>query len=296
MFRGGLFVFLGACSYGVLSTFVKLAYDDGFSLGEVVGAQVFFGVIILWGIWSFLPQKRAVFANPRVSITLILSGITTAMVSICYYKCVQLLPASIAILLLMQFTWIGILLDWLICGKRPSLLQLVAVTLILGGTALAGGLLSSTSQVFSWVGVFYGIVSAVCFSLFILVSGRVRNSLHPIAKSALLMTGSCITIFLIFPPMFLVNGSLGGGLAQWALWLSVFGVVIPPVFFAKGMPTVGIGLGSIISSAELPVAVIMSVVVLHEQLVILQWLGIAVILLAIALPSMVFFMVKRAEH
>lgn len=295
MFRGALFVFLGACSYGVLSTFVKQAYGEGFSLGEVVGAQVFFGVIILWGIWLFLPNKRAILANPQVSIKLLLSGITTAMVSICYYKCVQLLPASVAILLLMQFTWIGILIDWIACGKRPSFTQLVAVFMILCGTALAGGLLSASSQAFSWVGVFYGIVSAVCFSLFIFISGHVSNSMHPIAKSALVMTGSCITVFLIFPPLFLINGSLGGGLANWALWLSVFGVVIPPVFFAKGMPKVGVGLGSIISSAELPVAVVMSVVVLHEHLAYMQWLGVAVILLAIAMPNMGSLVTKRVD-
>ena len=175
----------------------------------------------------------AVLANPQVSIKLLLSGITTAMVSICYYKCVQLLPASVAILLLMQFTWIGVLIDWIACGRRPSITQLVAVVMILCGTALAGGLLSASSQAFSWIGVFYGIVSAVCFSLFIFISGHVSNTMHPIAKSAIVMTGSCITVFLIFPPLFLINGSLGGGLANWALWLSVFGVVIPPVFLPK---------------------------------------------------------------
>lgn len=39
-----LLVFLGACSYRVLSTFVKLAYDQGFHVGEVTGSQMFFCV------------------------------------------------------------------------------------------------------------------------------------------------------------------------------------------------------------------------------------------------------------
>lgn len=293
MFRGALFVFMGACSYGVLSTFVKLAYGEGFTLGEVVGAQVFFGVVILWGIWLFLPDKKAIVTDYRTSLKLIMSGISTAMVSICYYQCVQLLPASVAILLLMQFTWIGIGLDWWAYKKKPSGVQVLSVLLILGGTILAGGLLSDGNHVFNLAGIAYGMVAAVCFALFLFISGKLGNHIHPIAKSALVMTGACATIFLLFTPVFLVNGVLGGGLMKWALALSVFGIVIPPVFFAKGIPKVGIGLGAILCSAELPVAVLMSVVVLNEKLTGSQWFGIALILFAIALPNMNLFMDRR---
>lgn len=40
-----LLVFLGACSYGILSTIVKLAYGQGYS-AEVVGGQIFFGFVL----------------------------------------------------------------------------------------------------------------------------------------------------------------------------------------------------------------------------------------------------------
>ena len=33
--RGGIFVFLGACSFGVLSTIVKTAYGEGFNVGQI---------------------------------------------------------------------------------------------------------------------------------------------------------------------------------------------------------------------------------------------------------------------
>jgi len=42
MLKGILLVFFGACSFGILSTFVKLAYHDGYTLGDVTGAQAFF--------------------------------------------------------------------------------------------------------------------------------------------------------------------------------------------------------------------------------------------------------------
>ncbi|KOY14123.1 hypothetical protein AMS66_23145 [Paenibacillus xylanivorans] len=43
-----LIVFLGGCSYGVLSTFVKLAYAASFTVSVVTGGQYFFGVVLTW--------------------------------------------------------------------------------------------------------------------------------------------------------------------------------------------------------------------------------------------------------
>jgi hypothetical protein len=39
--KGGLLVFIGAASFGLLSTIVKLAYAEGYTLGEITGTQSF---------------------------------------------------------------------------------------------------------------------------------------------------------------------------------------------------------------------------------------------------------------
>jgi len=49
-FLGSLLVLLGACSFGVLSSIVKTAYQDGYKLGEVTGIQCFLGMLMLWSI------------------------------------------------------------------------------------------------------------------------------------------------------------------------------------------------------------------------------------------------------
>ena len=43
-----VFVLLGAISYGVLSTFVKLAYSEGFTLGQIIFSQAGIGCLFLW--------------------------------------------------------------------------------------------------------------------------------------------------------------------------------------------------------------------------------------------------------
>jgi drug/metabolite transporter (DMT)-like permease len=297
--KGGLVVFLGACSFGVLSTIVKNAYGAGYDLGEVTGSQAFFGMVILWaGYWMQRLVTRgrnkasgasAVSgAKPTVWWKVCLPGIFTGLVSVFYYKCVQLIPASIAIILLMQNLWISIILDYLFFRKRPARLQIIAAVIVLGGTLFAGGLFNNEAADVSVEGIAYGLLSGFCYALFILTSGRVGNDLPVFKKSALMITGACVMIFLIFRPTFFFDGTMIGGLYKWGLPLALLGTVIPPLFFSYGMPKTGVSLGAILSAAELPVAVLSSFFILQEHVEWLQWVGVALILGAISMTNIRF--------
>ncbi|WP_162055698.1 EamA family transporter [Pontibacter pamirensis] len=298
MFRGIVLVFLGACSFGVLSTFVKLAYKEGFTLGDVTGTQVLFGLIVLWTI-VFLRKLFSSKSNStsfREKLKLIIMGTSTGLVSIFYYKSVQTVPASIAILLLMQFTWMSLVIEAIMKRRLPTRTQLGTVALILLGTALAGRLFSADLPDFDLIGIGYGVLAAFCYSIFLMINGAVGNQLHPATKSALILTGACILILSVFPPMFLVNGALTSGLFKWGLILALFGTVIPPLFYAYGLPETGLGLGAILSAAELPVAVLMSSIILGEEVWTVQWLGVALILVAIVLSNINSLRKKRSKE
>lgn len=290
MLKGIILVFLGACSFGILSTFVKLAYHDGYTLGDVTGAQAFFGAVILWVLFFFQTKTKSYQRDKKVLITpkwkIMLAGTCTGLVSIFYYQCVKLVPNSLAIILLMQFIWISILLDFLIFKKRPTVMQLLAIVLVLGGTVLASGLLSVKLESLNLIGIGYGFLAALFYAGFLLLTGKLGNEYPPLQKSALMVTGACMLIFIIFPPTFLFDGDLKGSLLKWGLIIAVFGTVIPPLFFAKGVPLAGVPVSSILSAAELPVAVSLSALVLHEEVSLLRWFGVVIILSAMILPNL----------
>ena len=52
-----------------------------------------------------------------------------------------------------------------------------------------------------------------------------------------------------------------------------------------GFPLTGIGLGSIVSALELPVSVMMAYILLNEEVVFLQWVGIILIIIAIIIMN-----------
>lgn len=286
--KGGLLVFLGAVSFGLLSTIVKFAYAKGYTLGEITGTQAFSGMAILWLSYFITTRfkKKAKdikeeSATPKTKWwAVLLAGTFTGLVSVFYYQCVKLLPASVAIILLMQYLWISMLLEFIIFKKKPTRKQLLLLVVVLLGTFLAGGLFSE-AIVINLKGVIFGLLAATCYAIFIMTSGRIGNDLPVLKKSALMISGACILIFLIFPPLYFFNGLYWEGLYAWGIILALLGTVIPPFFFSVGMPKVGVSIGAILSAVELPVATMSSALILHEYVDAIRWLGVILILLAV---------------
>lgn len=299
-----LSVFLGAASYGILSTIVVLAYGKGYELGEVVGSQLLTGFVLAWGLAHFTKwrekQKARVSAGNHTEVygavvkltwkhrlLLMAAGTPTAITGLLYYESLRYIPASLAIILLFQFTWIGVLIQALSERKRPNGIMFFTIAVLLGGTLLAAGIMEQGTGKFNVMGVILGLLSAVSYSLFILFSGKAVPSVHPAYRSAWMITGGMLLVFILFPPLFLFNGLIWGELLLFGFLLGMFGAFIPPVLFAIGVPHIGEGMAGILGASELPVAVLLSAFVLNEHVSMLQWAGVTIVLLGIALPELI---------
>ncbi|QDX91167.1 EamA family transporter [Brevibacillus laterosporus] len=283
MLKYALLVFLGACSYGSLSTIIKLGMKEGFQVSQLVGSQFFIGWLLLI-ILTFLFNRKRVFF--RSILQLILGGFALSGTTIFYNLAVAELPASIAVVLLFQFTWIGVLLEAVVDKKKPSKEKVFSIVVLLTGTVLAGGLLDRGFESLTAAGTVYGLLSAITFALYIFASGRLGLDVPVFTKSLTMVTTAVVIVFAVFPPTFFVDGSLEQGLWMYGMALSSLGIIIPVVFFSVGVPKVGSGLGTILGAAELPAAVIASVTVLGEHVSTLQWSGILLILLGIIVPPL----------
>jgi len=281
--QGAIAVFIGAASFGILSTFVKKAYEQGYNLGEVTGIQALLGASILWLLWliwlAFGKKTKTSPPKPKSPAwKILLSGVSTGAVSILYYKCVQLVPASLAIVLLMQYIWIGQLIEFIFFKARPDLKQILVIVLILLGTLFATGMIEEPLSSFSYEGLIYGLLAATAYSIFMIVNGRVGNDYSAVHKSAIMITGACALVFITLQPFTLFNLEILNGILPYGLLLALFGTVIPPFLFAYGLPKTGYSLGSVLSAVELPVAVCMSYLVLQESVSFLKWVGVFFIL------------------
>ncbi|WP_409346665.1 EamA family transporter [Paenibacillus sp. MBLB4367] len=278
-----LSVFLGACSFGILSTIVKLSYGKGFTPAEAVGGQNLFGWLVLLVLMLFFSRHKIPW---RTAGTLALVGMTSGLTGMFYYGSLQTVPASIAIVLLFQFTWIGVLLESVIDRKTPGTSKLASLVFLVIGTVVSSGLLNGGAFELTGKGIVLGLLSALTFSLFIFFSGRTATHVPVLTRSFWMVSGSLLLVFIVYPPVYLLDLGRLADMTPYGLPLGVFGMVIPPLFFAIGVPRIGPGLATILSAAELPTAVTLSAVVLGEQVSPLQWFGVAVILFGIAVPQM----------
>ena len=307
--KGVLFVGIGASIYGMLATFVKLSYKDGFTTSEVTTAQFvlgFIGLLILNLIQTKTTKKTLSKPTSKEIRMLMLAGTSMGFTSLFYYIAVQYINVSIAIVLLMQSVWFSVVVESFIKKKFPNVRKVIAVIIVLIGTVLATNLINLQVQI-DWHGIFWGVLAASSFTMTMFTSNTVATHLPVLRKSMTMLTGGLIVV-LIFLFFAQIGPLYFDGLRSFYLnftentqhirpfdysifWtygfiLALFGTIIPPILFNIGFPKAGLGLGSIISSLELPVSVTMAFVLLREQVILIQWLGIALILFAIVLMNL----------
>jgi len=307
-----LSVLAGAMSYGILSTIVVLAYGEGYQLGEVVGSQLVTGFILSWllALYTKFKTKRRSQTDSKTSaaatrvftrltwkqrLLLMAAGTPTVITGLVYYQSLRYIPASLAIILLFQFTWISVLIQAVSKRQRPDKVTFLTLIILFGGTLLAAGFLEQGLSEFNGLGIALGLMAAVSYSLFVLFSGKAVPSAHPAFRSAWMVTGGLILLCILFPPTFLFNGLIWSQLLVFGLLLGFFGAFIPPVLFAIGVPHIGGDMAGILGAVELPVAVLLSSIVLHEHVSGLQWFGVIIVLIGVGLPELYKMRLKRSR-
>jgi len=285
--KGSLLVALGASSYGMLTTFVKMAYAEGYTSYEITFSQMLLGLIGLIIInLLFVKEKQSYIeqSKTRSILKLMAAGTSLGLTSIFYYFAVKYIPVSIGIVLLMQSVWISVLLESIITKKKPGLNKILAVLVILIGTVLATNILIDAVEL-DWRGIAWGLLAAVSYTVTIYTSNTVALHLHSFRRSLWMMLGGTIIIAIISAPFLIEQFNLDI-FKKWGLLLALFGTILPPILFTSGMPKINVGLGAIISSVELPVAVILAYLFLDEVINVYQWTGIIIIIASVILMNM----------
>lgn len=292
--KGVFLVALGATSYGMLATFVKLAYKDGYTTAEVTSSQFIYGIIgiLLINLFQKIVNKeKAQKASSKNIFQLMVAGTSLGMTSVFYYLCVKYIDVSIAIVLLMQTVWMGVLLEWILDKKRPSTQKIISVIIVLFGTFLATKLYEFTIQL-DWRGIFWGILAAASFTTTMFTANKVALGISSAQRSLYMLLGGALIVFTFsaFTQVGFLNIEI---FKNYGLFLALFGTIIPPILLNAGFPKTGLGLGSIVASLELPVSVLLAFLILNEKVVVWQWCGILLIILAIVIMNLNF---SKKEH
>ncbi|MFJ7685766.1 EamA family transporter [Peribacillus butanolivorans] len=284
MYLYPLLVVIAASSYGLVSTIIKLAMRSGFSASEAVTSQFFFGFCIAVCIFILTNRTKLSFNGVKI---LILAGVFTGLTNIFYGLSLNYLPASLAVVLLFQFTWIGMLISCITKRKFPSRIELISLIILVAGTIPAAGLIDVDLSQIPFQGWLWGLAAALCYSLFLFVNGRATTNMNTTNRLVLVSFFAFMMSVVFQSPEVIWNGTLfSEGLWIYGLILGLFGMIIPVFLFTIAVPKVGLSMSSILGAIELPIAVLVSVILLSENVTSMQIVGIVTILLGMSLPTM----------
>lgn len=163
-----MIVFAASC-YGILSTIIKLAIQGGFTASEAVTAQYFTGFVLALIIFIVVRRGLPKFGG---GMTLLLAGFFTATTGTVYGQAVTYMPASIAVVMLFQFTWIGMLFDCIAKKRLPKQIEVISLVLLFAGTIFAAGVIGTDISDIPWQGWVWGMASAISFASFVMVNSK----------------------------------------------------------------------------------------------------------------------------
>ena len=255
-------VFEGGACYGAMATTYKLAYAAGFTSAQVVASQAWFG-FLFFGLAVLLGRLRGVRwqrLSGKQVLKLMGLGALTCTTSILYCYAMSVLPAPVALTLLFQFTWMGLVWQTIMTRYR---------------TGLAG---------YDPVALLCALGAAVTCSLFVTLSGKVKALCSNEQRGLVVCLGAGVMSLTVCPD-YLVSGVVFQGILPFAAVAGFFGLMCPVLLFGLGSPHLPAGLSTVMAAAELPAGLFIAMVVLGEPLGVVEWLGVVVILAGVCLAQ-----------
>ncbi len=277
-------VLLGGTMYGTMSSFVKMSYACGYTAAQLAFWQAFLAFCFL-GIMTMASHKKGNQMKKSDVMPLLLTGSAIGLTNFLYYQSVSYIPASLAIILLMQFTWLNLLIDFVVFHEKATKTELVTVVTIMAGTLMASGVMTEDIGSLPVTGIVLATASSFTYAVYIAANSRSGRHVRWQSKSMAIMGGSALTILAVNGGTQLETGYVDIDFLQWSMFLAIVGTTIPTALFAVGIPKVGAGLSAIFMTVELPVAVLCADIVLGERLSALQIGGVTVMLAAISIMN-----------
>lgn len=262
-----------------MAILAKEAYAAGAGVATLLTLRFALAASIFWTIVAIRkparPERRTVIAG------LGLGAAGYAAQAGLFFAALTRIDASLTSLLLYTYPALVLLAAIAIGREHADRRRLAALALASGGAALV--LLGGGTGSLDGLGVILALGAAVAYSAYILVADRVVPQIDVFLLGALVMTGAFLSVgaFTIVTDSLHVGFGASGWLALVAL--SLVSTVMPVAAFMFGLPLVGPGTASIVSTVEPVVTVTLAMAIFGERLGPVQAVGGALVLTAVIL-------------
>ncbi|UOY92981.1 DMT family transporter [Ectobacillus sp. JY-23] len=266
---GVICIILSAIGFGMMPIFALYAYEGGINVTALLFFRFLFAALLFF-LYSMMKKLRVRVGRKECTSLIVLGGGLYTIQSLTYFSSIQYIPSSLAALLLYMFPIFVTLLSFVLEGEAVTRKTVSAIVLSLGGLVLV---LGASFDVLKMSGVIYAIAAAVVYSLYIVYSNRVLQTVSPIVTSGYIALFAAASLFGVS----IWQGTLSIDFS-WRVWLPVAAIVfistvMTMLTFFKGLSLIGSTKSSIISMIEPLVTIGLSAAFLGERLSQWQMLG-----------------------
>lgn len=203
-----------------------------------------------------------------------------------YFSAVQVLPVSLALLIMYLAPVLLLFLAWARTRVRPAVMSLIGAGLSILGLLLALDIFG-TSDGINWAGVCFAACAALTTCGYYLMAAAVPEDLPPAALiGGAMLVGTVMMLVLAALGLAPITATFGtvtmfGGEVAW--WLPLLIVVILGTAFAylggiKAARILGSRMASFFGLLEVVAAIVISVLLLGEVPVQMQLIGVALVI------------------
>lgn len=273
-------IILAGVGFGFLGIFGRLAFAAGISVGELLVFRFSLAAVLLWfGLFIF--RRDLLRLSIRQIIISCLLGIAGyAVFSTMYFKAIQGVSVAIAAMLLFTFPIFVNVGAFLFLKEKMHLKQWISLLTSIVGLVL---LLWGDMSVEKVSSIFWGLGAAITYAIYVLVSGKVQNKVHPLSSSLYVISAAAIALFLFHHPDLTRLGQLHWQEYSYILGIATIGTIMPLTLFLSGMQKISSSKASIIVMIEPVTAALAGWLILGETLAIHQIVGACIVLCGLVL-------------
>ena len=254
-----------------------------------------FVTIAVMGI--LLVRNRAALRVSRADFTplALLGVVSIGIYHALWIWSVSLNGAAIAVVLIYLFPTFVTIGARFMFGEQLRTVQVIGLLLSLIGMGLLVKLYDPEQIKLNWLGIVVGLTTAVLQAFYVLYTQKAVRTVDPWASLGITMATGSLTLLamLIAAPLVVGQAAAPGIFAVGDLtaWLILLALAIGPTLggyalFNLSLQHIPASTGGLILVLEAPVASAIAILFLGEQLMALQYMGMALIFVSILLPTL----------
>lgn len=263
---------ISAILFGTAGIFVKLALKTGLDSISLLTVQYILAVFIMFVV-ALIKEKQKLQVDKKQLFNLAVLGIIgNTFMTIFYYKAFEYLPVAMVTMLLFTYP-IMVFIYSIIFGKqRIDRKKVLMIFLAFLGCMLSLNILSGSFK-YSMKGLIFGLLSAVFYAFMNLYTEKKLSGVDSLSINAYSTLFSLISLLIYKWPVFLFKGNVKIESVFYIVILALVCEIVPLTLLYAAIKYIGSIKVSIISNLEIPTAMLVSILVLKEQVHLSQIIG-----------------------